>query len=77
MEHADDRTSVVVDTTGEHSSVVVLFVDNGQPFWRMEVAGPPKTITRAVGTLGDSFQNVSQGDLTADARFYAGSVWHL
>jgi len=40
--------------------VYVVFVKDGQPIWRLEVIGEEaKVASKAVGTVGQSLQNVS------------------
>jgi hypothetical protein len=40
--------------------VYVVFVKDGQPIWRVEIIGEEaKVATKAVGTVGQSLQNVS------------------
>jgi hypothetical protein len=53
--YADIRSTIEV-----HGDLVyIVFVKDGQPIWRLEVVGE-KAITKAVGTLGQSLQNVSE-----------------
>lgn len=55
----DDRTSVEVETAGT-PRVIVMFFDEGQPFWRLEVVGLARKGSKAVGTLAENFQSVSE-----------------
>lgn len=50
---------------------------DGQPIWRLEIVGE-KAISKAVGTLGQSLQNVSEAHLGgADSSCCKGSDWGL
>jgi len=41
--------------------VYVVFVKDGQPIWRVEIIGEEAQVaTKAVGTVGQSLQNVSE-----------------
>jgi hypothetical protein len=41
------------------NKVYVVFVKDGQPIWRLEIVGEQAVVSKAVGTLGQSLQNVS------------------
>jgi hypothetical protein len=42
--------------------VFIVFVRDGQPIWRVEVIGEEAQVaSKAVGTVGQSLQNVSRG----------------
>lgn len=62
------RTSIEVDTLGPMPKVVVLWFDNGLPFWRMEVVIPRRgKNSRAVGSVAESLQSVRDENLPASA----------
>ena len=51
-----DRSTIEV----QGDRVYVVFVKDGQPIWRVEIIGEvAKVATKAVGTVGQSLQNVS------------------
>lgn len=56
------RRMLIVRSTIEVQGkrVYVVFVKDGQPIWRVEIIGEEAQVaTKAVGTVGQSLQNVS------------------